>query len=171
MSFFKKLTSGVVNTVKAVAKDAVPIAAGVLTGGASLSVLQPTNLMSRVDKATGLPVSQVYNALNPASMMGGATQAVAQDQQQVPQSQVSTSPQNLVQPQSQSSIYDAITPYLSSLLQSSQTRQENASNSVMMAPQPIQQQSSSGGGMKIGLIIAGVVAVAGGLFFLIRGRK
>lgn len=167
MSFFSKITKSIGNTVKAVAKDALPIAAGVLTGGASLSVLKPTNIMERLDKATGLPVSAVANSLSPGGLMGGGGE-VAQEQ---PQSQVSTSAQTLTQPQAPTSVYDQITPYLSSLLQSSQTRQESASNSVMMAPQPIQQQSSGGGGMKIGMIVAGVVAVAVGAFFLIRRRK
>ena len=176
MSFFKKIANSVTNTVKAVVKDVVPITAGVLTGGASLSVLKPTALMERLDKATGLPVSAVANALNPGGFMGGGEvaqqQSVYETQNYVqPLSQVSTSPQNYVQPQNNTSVYDQISPYLTSLLQSSQNRQENASNSVMMAPQPMQPQSSSSGGMKIGMIIAGIVALGAGMFFLKRRGK
>lgn len=119
MGFF----SSIKKTVSAVVKDAVPIAAGVLTGGASLSVLKPTNILERVDKATGVPVSALANTFT-----GGGVPS-----QEVNQIIDSVLPQPLA-PQGQS-VYSLATPYNPELNKTPSTTTEPNAASIV-APQP-----------------------------------
>lgn len=164
MGFFKDIGKAVSKTVSSVVKDAVPITAAALTGGASLAVLKPTNVMERLDKATGLPVSAIANSV----MSGG--QGVAPT---TTSAEVAT--QSILPPtqqQTATSIYDQITPYLNSFMQSSQQKSSDvAPNATYLGnQQPIEQQAS-GGSSKMMLIIGGVVALAVGAFFLFKRRK
>lgn len=167
MSFFKKITSGIGKAVSAVAKDALPIAAAVATGGTSLAVLKPTNTLNRLDKLTGLPTSQLASMYGPLGALGAMGGGGGGEVAAAPtSSQETVSPQALTQPQQSASIYDQITPYLQSFMQSSQTRADNASNSTIVAAQPQQ----SGGGMGMGVILAAVGALAVGMFLLLRRK-
>lgn len=166
MSFFKKITSGVGKAVKAVVKDAVPIAAAVATGGTSLAVLKPENTLGRLDKLTGLPTSQLASMYGPLGAINSMNSGGSQP------SQETVSPTALTQPQQGQSVYDMLTPYLSSFMQASQTKssadvQPIQSNASYLAPQP---QQSSGGSSKILLIVGGVVALAVGAFFIFRRK-
>lgn len=166
MGFFKDIGNSISKTVSAVAKDALPIAAAVATGGTSLAVLKPTNTLDRLDKATGLPVAQLsslYGPLGALGAMGGGGSAPAAA---APESQQST----LVQPQAQTgtSIYDQITPYLNSFLQASQTKSsDTAPNAAYLAQQPIQQAAPKSNLM---IYIGAALALAVGAFFLLRKK-
>lgn len=160
MGFFSKIGNSISKTVKAVSKDIVPIAAAVATGGTSLAFMPPSNVMGRLDKATGLPVSSI------ASMVTGGGQPAQQTVSETVATQATITPPML--PQQQSSVYDQITPYLNSFLQSSQQRSNDVSpNANILASQPVQQTAPRSNMM---LIIGAVLAVAVGGFFLFRRK-
>ncbi len=164
MGFFSDIGKSINKVVKPIIKDAVPIAAAVATGGQSLAVLKPTNTLDRLDKITGLPTSQF------ASMMGptGALGALSAGQPQTT-SQETVSPAALTQPQQGQSVYDMITPYLNSFLQSSQkTSSDVQPNANYLAAQPVQQAQSSGPNMM--LILGGLGALLVGAFLIFRRK-
>lgn len=162
MGFFSKVGNAITKVVKPVIKDAIPLAAAVATGGTSLTYLKPTNTLSRLDKITGLPVTTVAN------LQFGGAQSQSEPQEQ-PQTIVQSTVTPPMLPQQQSSIYDQITPYLNSFLQSSQQRSNDVSpNANILASQPVQQTAPRSNTM---LIIGAVLAVAVGGFFFLRGKK
>ena len=164
MGFFKDIGKSISKTVSAVVKDAVPITAAVFTGGTSLSVLKPTSVMDRIDKATGLPVSAIANSV----MSGGQSAAPTTTSAEVATQSILPPTQQ----QTATSIYDQITPYLNSFMQSSQQKSSDvAPNATYLGNQQPVQQASSGGSSKMMLIIGGVIALAVGAFFLFRGKK
>lgn len=168
MSFFSSIgnaVSGVVNkVVKPVIKDAIPIAAAVATGGTSLAYLKPTNSLARLDKITGLPVTQISNMASPTGFLSaGGGQSEAPVSQVV---QETASPPYA--PAQGASIYDQITPYLNSFLQASQTKSsEVAPNANILAAQPIQQSAPRSNVLLY--VIGGIVVLLGG-FLLIRKK-
>lgn len=157
MSFFKSIGK----TLKAAVKDAVPIAAGVLTGGASLSVLKPTALLERVDKATGLPVSAIANSLSPGMGGGGEVASVAEPQAAA--TQQSIAPPML--PASNTSIYDQITPYLNSFMQANAKSSSDTMPNATAIVAPAAPSSN-----KMIYIIGGIGALLAGIF-LLKGKK
>ena len=156
MGFFKDIGKSLEKTVKAVVKDAVPITAGVLTGGASLSVLKPTALLERIDKATGLPVSAIANSLNPNGAGVTESQTVIEQQSVAPP----------FAPQSNQSVYDQITPYLNSFMQATQ----KSSSDIMPNANTIVTQQAPASSNKMLFIFGGIGSLLA-LFFLMKGKK
>ena len=158
MGFFKDIGKSIEKTAKAVVKDALPIAAGVMTGGASLQYLQPTALLVRVDKATGLPVSSIAGSMNPLNKGGAAT--VTEPEPAATQQSIAPP----FAPASNQSIYDQITPYLNSFMQANtKSAADTPTNATaIVAPAP----SSN----KMIFIIGGAILAVGSFFLLLRKK-
>lgn len=154
MGFFKSIGNSISNTVKAVAKDAVPIAAAVATGGASLTVLKPTNTLERLDKATGMPVSAIANSMSGQTASVTAPEAASTQQSIAPP----------YAPASSQSIYDQITPYLNSFMQAnSKSAVDTPTNATaIVAPAPASSNKM--------IFILGGLGVAILSFILIRKK-
>jgi len=66
MSFFKKIGKAVSKAAKPIIKDAVPLGAAYLTGGASLSVMPPSNVMgSLFGSGAAETVQEVQDTVQP----------------------------------------------------------------------------------------------------------
>lgn len=162
MSFFSSIGNSVMSVVRPIVKDAIPIAAAVATGGASLAYIKPTNSLAKLDKMTGLPLTQIASMGSPGGLSSGGQQTEA------PQSIVATETiAPPFAPAQSTSIYDQLTPYLNSFMQASQNKSSDVSpNATMLASAPIAQQAPSS---KMPLIIGGIVVLVGG--FLLTRKK
>lgn len=170
MGFFKSVKKAVKKVgnkvIKPVLKDAVPIAAGVLTGGASLAVLKPTNILDRVDKATGINVSKIANAVGPAMGGGQSIQEVATE---YASEKISNEANRVVNREIQKRQPSSKRINSASVSVPNKSFVSDVADSVSETFESV--SAKVGGKSNLMMIVGGAVAVFAVIFLVLRGRK
>lgn len=170
MGFFKKVTKAVKKVgnkvVKPVLKDAIPIVAGVATGGASLAVLKPTNTLSRLDKITGVNVSKIANAVGPAMSGGQSIQDVATE---YASEKISNEANRVVNREIQKRQPSSKRINSASISVPNKSFVDDVADTVSETFENV--SSKVGGKSNLMMIAGGAIAVFALIFLVLRGRK